>query len=509
MFRRLGAAVVNALPFEIALLDQEGTICWTNDAWRQSEGPAAGSSFLQLWDNDNAGTLQGIRAVLDAQQPTFVAEYPVRSLERGWRCAIFTSLKDRGVEGALVIQERTSTPFITSRCDPPPEHFGREQRIQAVGRLVGGVAHDFANLLTLIAGHSEILLHRMNAQDPLRPGLEEIRDAADRGSRLTAQLLGFSRGQAVTPKVLGLNSLVADMGSLLRPIIGEHIEFVTALISRPDTVKADPGQMEQLIMNLVLNARDAMPKGGRLTIQTSHVELDVLTARIHQVSPGPYVMLTVADTGEGIKGDVLPRLFEPFFTTKDKGKGTGVGLSTVRAIVRQHNAAIWVSSRPGQGSQFFICLPQAEETAGSKATPTINVEPARGTETILLVEDEEGVRRLLKHALSRQGYTVLEAADGETALSVFERNSDSIQLLLTDLLMPGMNGRELAQRLISQRQDLKVIYISGYSDDILLRSGALYRGMSFLQKPLKPEVLAAKLREVLDTPARPGANTSV
>ncbi|MFB3830077.1 MAG: ATP-binding protein [Bryobacteraceae bacterium] len=392
-----------------------------------------------------------------------------------------------------------ATHLETSRLTPEAERL-RCDRVLAMGRLAGGVAHDFANLLTLISGYSELILGRMSEGDPLRPELEEIRSAAGRGSRLIAQLLGYTRAQAAEPKVQDLNALVAGMERMLRPIIGENVELVEAPDPNLGKVLADSGQLEQVIMNLVLNARDAMPRGGRITIATANAEFDEEEARAHSIRAGAYVVIAVSDTGAGMDAESMSHLFQPFFTTKPRGMGTGLGLSTVYSIVRQNGGDIWARSEPGVGSTFTVCLPRTGMQAADAASET---PPRRSSntrhETILLVEDEDGVRRLLKHLLSRQGYTVLEGRDGRSALEALRAHSGRVHLLLTDMVMPGMSGRETAAEVLKLSPETRVIYMSGYTGDELTRSGALGPGMSFLQKPLKPETLGARIREVLDT----------
>ena len=360
------------------------------------------------------------------------------------------------------------------------------------------MAHDFANLVTLISGYSDLILSRLPEKDPLRPELDEIHKAANRGARLTSQLLGFTRGRSIEPRPLDLNALIVDMERMLRPIIGENVDLRTALAVDLAKVKADPGQMEQVVMNLILNARDAMPTGGCIRIETANGVMDQETADLHDMEAGPFVRLAISDTGHGIDGETSAHLFEPFFTTKARGKGTGLGLSTVHHIVKQSGGGVWVRSAPGQGATFTICLPRAHGTA-EHTEPVLAANAAgAGTEAVLLVEDEDGVRRLLSHVLRRRGYQVLEAPNGEEALKLFQQRGDDIHLVLTDMVMPGISGRELAEKLRALRPELKLIFMSGYTDDVLVRSGALRPGMSFLQKPLRPDTLTAKVRETLD-----------
>jgi two-component system, cell cycle sensor histidine kinase and response regulator CckA len=379
----------------------------------------------------------------------------------------------------------------------------RAQRMETVGRLTGGVAHDFANLLTLIAGYADILLNRIGQRDPLRPELEEIRKAASRGARLTGQLLGFTRGKAAELKPLDLNALVTEMRFMLRLMVGEYVEVDTMLATGLWKVMADAGQMEQVIMNLILNARDAMPSGGRLRIETCNTYVEEDAARTRGIQPGAYVVMEISDTGHGIAPDAVGLVFQPFFTTKKEGEGTGLGLSTVLSIVTQSGGDIRVRSVAGEGASFTLCLPRAEHTSAPEHAA---IEPSRdgtGSETVLLVEDEDDVRRLLAHVLAQRGYKVLGACDGEEALHLVEKHGLEIRLVLTDMVMPRMSGRELGEHLARLRPDLKIIYMSGYTDDVLVRTGALGPGMTFLQKPLRSDELTSKVREALDSASRP------
>ncbi|MGA2741817.1 MAG: ATP-binding protein [Bryobacteraceae bacterium] len=371
-------------------------------------------------------------------------------------------------------------------------------KMEALGRLAGGVAHDFANLVTLISGYCDLLLDRIGAQDPSRPELEEIRRAAAHGAAITARILDFIRNEVALPTTVQLNALVAEMVSLLRPIIGEHISLAVDADPALGTVKADFAQMTRVVMNLALNARDAMPGGGSIAIRTANTQLRA-DAR-HRLPPGPYVMLEISDTGAGMDRETLSRIFQPFFTTKN-GAGTGLGLSTVRRIVEQAGGGIWARSEPGEGTTFTICLPRGGLDRPIAVADSVPRAPGMGTETILLAEDEQSVRKLLRHVLDASGYRVLDAADGSDALRLFERHADSIDLLLTDVIMPGLNGRELARKALASKPRLKVIYMSGYTDDLLVNGGAPELEVPFLCKPLKLDVLSALIREVLDTPA--------
>ena len=377
--------------------------------------------------------------------------------------------------------------------------FRHAQKMEAVGRLAGGVAHDFNNLLSVILGYGDLLLESVPPTDPARPRIVEIRKATERAISLTRQLLAFSRQQVLESRVLNLNTVVTDMDSMLRRLIGEDIALVSKMHPLLGQVKADPGQIEQIMMNLAVNARDAMPGGGKLTIETANVELDDSYVRSHTaVRPGAYVMLAVSDTGQGMDKETQARIFEPFFTTKEKGKGTGLGLSTVFGIVKQSGGDIWVYSEPGRGTTFKIYLPRIEEAAEvarAEASPAIHVT---GTETILLAEDEAGVRNLLRELLERQGYEVLEAKDGATAIELAGQHTGPIHLLLTDVVMPGMGGRELAEKVTALRKDVKVIYLSGYTDNAIVHHGVLESDLHFLQKPFTAMALGQKIRQVLD-----------
>ena len=382
------------------------------------------------------------------------------------------------------------------------EQLLQSQKMEAVGRLAGGIAHDFNNLLTAVAGYSELLLRELPAGDPRRESAEEIRQAGSRAAGLTQQLLAFSRRQVLEPRVLDLNAVISGMERMLRRVIGEDVELITALDPEIWRTKADPGQIEQAILNLVVNARDAMPRGGRLTLETANVELDdKFAGHYASVHPGPHVMLAVSDTGVGMDAELQSRLFEPFFTTKEQGKGTGLGLSTTYGIVKQSGGSIWVYSEPGHGTTFKIYMPRSEEPLEDRAERAPVREAAPGTETVLLVEDEPEVRRLVEKLLRLKGYRVLAAASPSEAIALSKREETVIELLLTDVIMPGMNGRELARVLAVDRPRMKVLYMSGYTDAAMSQQGILPPGTAFLSKPFTPEILARKVRDVLDGPA--------
>jgi two-component system cell cycle sensor histidine kinase/response regulator CckA len=380
------------------------------------------------------------------------------------------------------------------------EQFRQSQKMEAVGRLAGGIAHDFNNLLMVIQGYADLLAEQLPASDSLRRKAEQIQTAAQRATSLTQQLLAFSRRQMLAPKVLNVHGVVADMEKILRRLIGEDIELQT--FSAPDLwlVKADRSQIEQVIMNLAVNARDAMPRGGRLTIETANVDIDGSTLHPPAVlPPGNYVMLAVTDNGCGMDAETQAHIFEPFFTTKEKGKGTGLGLATVYGVVKQSGGYIWVYSEPDHGTTFKIYLPKIDvDIAGAGRDRPVDTRLlSRGSEVVLLVEDETGVRELARQYLEMSGYTVLEAEDGHTALELAGMHAGPIHLLLTDVVMPGISGRELADRVAAIRPGIKIVYMSGYTDQSVIHHGILEGDAVLLQKPFTLAALAAKLREIL------------
>lgn len=373
------------------------------------------------------------------------------------------------------------------------------QRLEAVGRLAGGIAHDFNNLLTVILGYTDLVLAEIHPRSELRQLLEEVKASGLRAAALTSQLLAFSRRQILQPRTLDLNMIVRSMEALLRRALGERIEFSTVLSDQLPPVRVDPGQMEQALMNLVLNARDAMPDGGRLRIETSPVELTVphLSGGT-TIPPGTYTVLTITDTGCGMDEETQARIFEPFFTTKEIGKGVGLGLAMVYGFVQQSGGLLTVQSALGEGTTMCVYLPRAEPQVRSHIpAPTIETRLSRGTETVLLAEDADGVRNLVCLTLQHHGYHVLTARSGEEALQVSKEHPGSIPLLITDVIMPGMTGRELADQLVVQRPDLKVLYISGHTDEAIGRHGVLEPGVHFLQKPFTPKTLLHKVRDLL------------
>jgi PAS domain S-box-containing protein len=488
------------------MMERMPAILWTTDKdFRFTSGIGAGLESLGLRKNELVGqTLFDYYQTNDPEFGPIAAHRKALAgesvtYELDWQSHIFESHVQplRASEGELIGVIGVALD-ITDRKHLA-DQLRQSQKMQAVGELAGGVAHDFNNLLMVMKGHAEMLLERLPASSPQRTNVEQIEKAAERATSLTRQLLAFSRKQVLQSRVLDLNEVVAGMIQMVSRVIGENIELAFLPGAKLGSVKADPSQIEQVVLNLVVNARDAMPEGGRLTIETSNVDLDKSYSEKHAiVDPGPYVMLTVTDTGCGMDAQTQSRIFEPFFTTKEAGKGTGLGLATVYGVVKQSGGYIWVYSEISHGTTFKVYLPkvvaQTEKPTMERALPG----PAPGTETILFVEDEEGVRELVRDYLTGSGYRVLDAPDGIQALEIAAAHRGPIQLLITDVVMPRVSGRELATRLTADRPDLKVLYISGYTDDSIFRHGVLEGGMAFLQKPFTLKAIARKIREVLD-----------
>jgi len=437
------------------------------------------------------------RAIVRGEREEIVEEVRCRSSNGTmlWGRAVASAVRDRAgvLQFAIVMIEN-----ITERKELE-ERFLQSQKLEAVGRLAGGVAHDFNNLLTTINGLSCLVLEELPAGDPMRADIEEIRAAGERAAALTGQLLAFSRRQVVQPEVLDLNGAVKDLAGMLRRLIGEDITLELALAEDLPAIRADRGHITQVVMNLAVNARDAMPRGGRLRIGTTLVDLDDANAtRLDVAQSGQHVRLNVEDNGSGMDEATLRRIFEPFFTTKAIGKGTGLGLATVYGIVKQAGGAIDVQSEKRVGSTFCIYLPISTAEPAPTRQPVV-ANGAHGGETVLVVEDEDGVRSLVSRVLRGRGYTVLEAASGSTALEKVEEHDGSIDVVLTDVIMPGMSGPDLVRQLINDRPALRVIYMSGYTQDEVLHHGVRQDAASFLEKPMTPGALVAKVREVLDT----------
>ncbi|MEK7766009.1 MAG: ATP-binding protein, partial [bacterium] len=409
--------------------------------------------------------------------------------------ALFEMLGSLGVQLGQFIGRN----YIEKELAASVDQLRQAQKMEAVGRLAGGVAHDFNNLLTVITGYSELLLDRAVPGGPDRTKLIAIKQAADRAAGLTKQLLAFSRRQVLEPRVLDLNATVGETSGMLRRLIGEDVELATSLAPDLGRVLADPGQLVQVLMNLAVNARDAMPGGGKLTLETSNVDLDDEYVDTHvAVVPGPYVLLAVSDSGTGMDAETQRRAFEPFFTTKPAGQGTGLGLSTVYGIVKQSGGNIWLYSEPGRGTTVKIYLPRVEATVAVGTGTADLPPPERGNATILMVEDEDAVREIMVEALRGQGYTVLAAPAPAAALALSDGHAPPIDLLVTDMVMPGMGGQELAKLLAARRPAMKILFISGYAEQAAYRQNLIGAGQAFLQKPFTPRGLARKVREVLE-----------
>ena len=497
---RLGMAVEQAVE-SIIIADADGTVQYVNPAFERTSGYSSAEAIGR-----------SIRVVKTDKHDEAFYRKMWETLSRGeiWSGDFVRKRKD----GTLYEEEVTMSPIrdpngrvldFVAVCRnvteerQVAEQLRQSQKMEAIGRLAGGVSHDFNNLLTAIMGYGDMALGAMRPDDPVRGAIEEIQKAGQRAASLTRQLLVFSRRQVLEPKVVDLNAVIADMEKMLLHLIGEDIDLVVVADPAAGCVKADRGQLEQVVMNLAVNARDAIPRGGRLTIETADLHLDEPYTGDHAiVDPGQYVVLTVSDTGCGMDEATLSHVFEPFFTTKEQGKGTGLGLATVYGIVTQSGGQIGVHTEPDRGTSFKVYLPRVEGPDQTATPHGPSQEVPRGSETILLVEDEDGVRKLASTILRQCGYDVLEASHAGEALLVVERHADPIDLMVTDVVMPHMNGPELYNRLAPDRPDMKVLYISGHADDAVVRHGVLDRTTTFLQKPFTGTMLARVVREVLD-----------
>jgi PAS domain S-box-containing protein len=503
---RLLRQIIDANPSLIFVKDWDGRFVLVNQASAEIYGTTV-ESMLGKTDadfNPNADEvvhfLRDDREVMSSGRAKFIAEEPVTNpdtKQTRWFQTIKVPLRMPGEERATMLGVATE---ITER-KRLEEQLRQSQKMEAIGQLAGGVAHDFNNILTAIVGYTDLLAAEFGGNERQLEDLEEIRKAARRAAALTRQLLAFSRKQVLEPRIIDLNSVVLNLDKMLRSLISENIDLKTDLATNLAAARADPNQIEQVIMNLAINARDAMPEGGTLTIETSNATLDHAYAAQHvSVVPGDYVMLAVTDTGSGMDESTKARIFEPFFTTKPAGRGTGLGLSTVYGIVKQSGGNIWLYSEPGKGSTFKIYLPAIEALPQDigKAAP---VEASRrGGGTILVVEDDEQLRRLTHRALAGRGYTVLEADRGSTALDIARRHKGTIDLLLTDVIMPDTNGRKLADTIRAARPGLRVLYMSGYPDGAIGNHGMLEPGVAYLAKPFTTEAIIRKVREVLEAP---------
>jgi two-component system, cell cycle sensor histidine kinase and response regulator CckA len=496
---RLATAVEQAAE-AILITDASGSMLYVNPAFQKATGYSREEAIGQ-----NPRILKSGK-----QDDEFYRQmWAVLSSGGTWRGHLTNKRKD----GALFEEEATISPvrdaagrivnYVAVKRDVTNEarleaQLFQAQKMEAIGSLAGGLAHDFNNLLSVITGYGEMVHRRLVGQDPLKAKVEQILKAAERAAGLTRQLLAFSRKQVLQPKILDLNAVVSDMDKMLRRLIGEDVEFTTILEPRLGSVRADPGQIEQVVMNLAVNSRDAMPEGGRLTIETRNADLDAEYAASRPgLRPGPYVTLVVTDTGSGMDAATQARIFEPFFSTKVMGKGTGLGLATVYGIVKQSEGYIWVYSEVGVGTTFKIYLPRIDEDVALE----LRKAPGpllRGSETVLLVEDEPSLRELLCEMLQANGYTVLLARDGVEALQLAEAHAGTIHLMVTDVIMPGMTGPTILELLAPTRPEMKVLFVSGFSDESVTRHGLVGPGRAFLSKPFGPEVLLRKVRESLD-----------
>ena len=505
---RLLHQIINAHPNLIFVKNWEGRFLLVNQASAEvyctTVEELVGKTDADFNPNPEevARFLRDDREVLSSGNPRFIAEEAVTNpvtKQTRWFQTIKIPLRMPGEETPTLLGVATE---ITERKQLE-EQLLQSQKMEAVGQLAGGVAHDFNNILTAIVGYTDLLAAEFTGDSRQLEDLEEIRKAARRATALTRQLLSFSRKQLLEPRIIDVNSIVTNLDKMLRSLISENIDLKTTLADDLDAARVDPNQLEQVIMNLAINARDAMPDGGTLTIETANAALDSDYASRHvSVIPGDYVMLAVTDTGCGMSEEVKARIFEPFFTTKPAGRGTGLGLSTVYGIVKQSGGNIWLSSEPGKGTTFKIYLPAIEalpEDIG-KAAPAEADRPGRGT--VLLVEDDEQLRRLTHRALANQGYVVLEADRGRAALDVARRHQGGIDLLLTDIVMPDTDGRKLADTLRAARPGLRVLYMSGYPDRAIVNHGMVEPGDAYLAKPFTTEAITRKVRELLEEQTR-------
>ena len=498
-------SLVTDAPYGICRCDASGELLDVNPAFLEMLGYASAAELVGQHIFDLYADTEQWFALADFLR----AAAPFKGLTAEWRRKNGTTTVVR-VSGRSVANGRDGGVVFELFAEDVTERRALEQQLrqsqkmEAVGRLAGGIAHDFNNLLMVISGYAEFLLERLGSEPELRGPAQEISSAGERASSLTRQLLAFSRKQMLAPKIVNLNDIATENLKMLTRMIGEDIDLVMVPGANLWPVRADAGQIEQVIMNLAVNARDAMPSGGKLTIETANVTLDDTYARLHApLPPGDYVMVAISDTGAGMDAETQSHIFEPFFTTKGT-KGTGLGLSTVYGIVKQSGGFIWVYSELGRGTTFKIYLPRVDAT-GEAATemPLAAAEHLRapvepGTETILVVEDEANLRYLARQFLEKQGYQVIEAADGAVAMQIAVAHEGVIHLLLTDVIMPGMNGRELAQRISEIRPNIRILYMSGYTENVVGRNGMLDAGVNLLQKPFNLHALKNKVREVLD-----------
>jgi PAS domain S-box-containing protein len=479
-------------------------LTWSDETYRifgyVPEGAAVSFDFFigRVHPEDRAAVIRAVKEARASGKPYRADHRIIRpdGSERlvQQRAKVITDNQGRAVRMVGTIQDITEVRHLE-------DQLRHSQKLEAVGRLAGGIAHDFNNVLTAINGYSDLTLERLPLQDSIRPNIEEIRRAGERAASLTQQLLAFSRKQVMQPRVINLNTILAEIDNMLRRLLGEDIQLQVRLAPDLGQLKADPGQIEQVILNLAVNARDAMPDGGQLTLETSNTTLDDEYARMHEaVVPGRYVLFTVTDSGCGMDSATQSRIFEPFFTTKEQGKGTGLGLATVYGIVQQSGGSVWVHSELGQGSTFKIYLPVCRDSAEAAGPASAGGRSLTGTETVLVVEDEPAVRTFVRLVLAGNDYHVLEATNGKQALEVSQHHPGEIQLMVADVVMPEMGGQRLAAKLAALRPRMKVLYLSGYTENAIVRHGILNSKSTFLRKPFTVEALLQKVRQALDEP---------
>jgi len=518
------------LPLRVLILsDQEDDVSRFTDALRQSDyvpssdrvatPPAFREALGHRWDlilATDQNRRMSLLTALDILHETS-PDIPLIAISRGSAVkeeAVLEVLKAGAADyitrnqmsrlGVTVVREMSQAEGRRER-GRLEQQFRQAQKMEAVGRLAGGVAHDFNNLLTVITGYAELMLSQGELQESQRTALQEIQRAAERAGSLTHQLLAFSRRQPFAPRTVQLNKLIVQMEKMLSRLIGEDVELITVVGADPATIRTDPGQLEQVVMNVVVNARDAMPGGGKLIIETANARIDESYAGpAVDLKPGAYVILAISDTGMGMDNDTIAHLFEPFFTTKAPGKGTGLGLATAYGIVKQSGGAISIYSEPGRGTTVKIYLPSAEGAAVVESKKQAPAEPLGGSETILVLEDEPRVRKLVCEVLAGRGYHVLEAVRGDEAVRIAKTYSGRIDLLLADVVMPEMSGPQALELIRARHPKMKVLFMSGYTDEAMGHHGVLDSGAPFLQKPFLPEALAQKVREVLSSQARAG-----
>ncbi|MFZ0826074.1 MAG: PAS domain S-box protein [Verrucomicrobiia bacterium] len=492
---------IEQTPESIVITDTQGGILYVNPAYEQvtgyrraevmglntrllKSGKQGEAFYRELWARVSAGEVWRGRFINKKKNGTLFTEE-----------AVIAPVRD----GTGTVTNYIAVKRDISRELELEDQYRQTQKIDSIGRLAGGVAHDFNNILAVICGHTDLALMQLSPDAPLRSNLECIQESAERAANLTRQLLAFARRQVIEPRLINLNELIVNLNKMLHRLIGEDVRLVTQTAPDLGQIKADPGQIEQVLLNLVVNARDAMPEGGTLTIHTDNVTLDEAYARRHLVTPGDYVMVSVSDTGVGMTDEVKQHIFEPFFTTKEQGKGTGLGLATCFGIIQQSNGHIDSDSQVGTGTQFKIYLPRFQGVEDATAHPEIPARLPQGTETILLAEDEPSLRRLMARVLRTQGYTVLEAADGNEALALAQANGTKIQLLLTDVIMPGLSGKMLGEWLSQVNPAVKVLFVSGYINNNAVRDAMSKPGTFFLQKPFNPLELTKKVRAAIES----------